>query len=66
MDLFLSAKKIWFDIPGFSSTKYLTKLVKFLAIRSFARTDICLVYKLKNKNKINLSRFIKQYKSIRI
>ena len=45
-------RKFGFDIPGFTSTKYLTKLVKFLLpLDHLLGTDICLVYKLKNKIK---------------
>ena len=45
-------RKFGFDIPGFNSTKYLTKLVKFLLpLDHLLGTDICLVYKLKNKIK---------------
>ena len=45
-------RKFGFDIPGFTSTKYLTKLVKFLLpLDHFLGTDFCLIYKLKNLQK---------------
>ncbi len=41
-------RKFGFDIPGFTSTKYLSKLVKFLLpLDHFLGTDMCLLYKLK-------------------
>ena len=42
-------RKFGFDIPGFTSNTFLTKLVKFLLpLDHFLGTDICLIYKLKN------------------
>ena len=41
-------RKFGFDIPGFTSNKYLTNVVKFLLpIDHLLGTDMCLVYKLK-------------------
>jgi len=41
-------RKFGFDIPGFTSNTYLTKLVNFLLpLDHFLGTDMCLVYKLK-------------------
>ena len=41
-------RKFGFDIPGFTSNKYLTNIVKFfLPLDYLVGTDICLVYKLK-------------------
>ena len=41
-------RKFGFDVPGFTSNKYLTKIVKFLLpLDHILGTDMCLVYKLK-------------------
>ena len=41
-------RKFGFDIPGFASNKYLTKLVKVLMpFDHFLGTDLCLIYYLK-------------------